>query len=186
MTSAAAQSIAGNRQSGSAANIISFKNAKPKTAGTPTAEAPRAETGTLATHVLVSVTEHQEQRQEVMGAITALNRNVAGLVRRVKKLEETVAVTRVAIPATINTLAHFGLKVKKPIPVVIEGDGEDFIASFLDANVSASGDNVQEAFQNLCDILAAEYTLFESLPDDRLGREPKRQFSVLREFVSRG
>ena len=116
-----------------------------------------------------------------MTVLNTLRRDVSGLARQVNALKEHT----VSTAATINTLATFALTVKKPIPIIIQGSGEDFIASFLDANISATGDTTQEAFHNLCDILSAKFSLFESLPSNKLGKEPARQLAVMREFIGR-
>jgi hypothetical protein len=155
-------------------------NVNPQTGG-GTSPAQSAATGTVSSHVLIAVADREAERQETMTALNTLKKDVAGLVRQIKKLKETP----ITSAATINTLATFGLTVRKPIPIIIQGCGEDFSASFLDANIGATGDTAQEAFHNLCDILAAKYSLFESLPGERLGREPARQFAVMREFIGR-
>src|SRR4051812_36638261 len=40
----------------------------------------------------------------------------------------------------ISSLGNPQVAVKKPIPVTIRSDGDEFIASFMDANISAGGD----------------------------------------------
>ena len=129
--------------------------------------------------------ERDAERQETTSALGSLQKDVATLVRQLQKLKDQVEEARTTTPATISTLSQFGLAVQKPIPIVIQGGGDNFIASFLDANVNASGDSAQEAFHNLCDVLADKYRLFDSLGPEKLGPEIKRQFGVMREFIDR-
>ena len=127
-------------------------------------------------------TKAREKLPGMRGILAAIDENVTGLVRHVQDVKEAIADTR-SLNTVITTLATEGLALKKPIPVSILIDGEDCTASFMDANISASGDTAQEAFRNLCDIIVAKFRLFESLPAKKLGREPARQLAIMREFV---
>ena len=81
----------------------------------------------------------------------------------------------------IHSFAPEPYRVKKPIPVVVRAHEGEFLASFLDANVNASGETAHEAFE------AVKALLLDML--DHLSRQPKlgpklaTRLSVLREFI---
>jgi len=59
------------------------------------------------------------------------------------------------------------------------------VASFFDANLSASGDTEREAVSNLKDMIVLSLEMFEKLSDEQLGPGPARQKVVLADFVRR-
>ena len=69
--------------------------------------------------------------------------------------------------------------------MTIEGDGEDFTATFVEANVSASGETEADAIANFKDSLLSSYELLESLPPNQLGPLPTRQWDILQDVVKR-
>lgn len=71
----------------------------------------------------------------------------------------------------------------QPIEILIEPAQGSFVASFLDANVSASGDNQQEAVHNLRGLILDIYESLRSESLDQLGPEPKRQPAVLESYL---
>ncbi|MBZ5664851.1 MAG: hypothetical protein LAO30_09635 [Acidobacteriia bacterium] len=71
------------------------------------------------------------------------------------------------------------------IPVTIEGDGEDFTATFVEANVSASGETEADAIANFKDSLLSSYEILEEMPSNELGPLPTRQWAILRDVVKR-
>lgn len=92
------------------------------------------------------------------------------------------------LPATstivpITTLHPAPFELVRDIHIVVQPSGDDFIASFFDANVNASGDTQQEAVANLKDIMLSMFRRFSAEPEDKLGPEPKRQLAVLRQFI---
>ena len=101
-----------------------------------------------------------------------------------ERKKPTKEVARI-VTTSVSTLTPAPFIVRRPIPVTIQVTDEDSIASFLEANVNASGDTLQEAFRNLCDMLIAKFDFLESLDPAKLGREPQRQLAVLREFVAK-
>src|SRR5262249_31008235 len=68
-------------------------------------------------------------RQRATALLHNLEREVAEL--KAKSDQPTT------IPVTINSLAPRSFELLKPIPVVIRVCGEDYIASFFDANINA-------------------------------------------------
>lgn len=86
----------------------------------------------------------------------------------------------------LRSLAPEPIEVIQEIPVVVRriGDeGDNFVATFHEANVNASGDTPEESVANLREILAANFQHFLSLPGSKLGPEPRRQLEVLKTFL---
>jgi len=98
---------------------------------------------------------------------------------RVKRLETK------GIPAQITTLTPAPLKLRRNIPVVIDFNGEDYTASFFDANLHGSGETDQEAFDGLRDRIVLTFEILDQHDEKKLGPEPKRQLAVLRAIISR-
>jgi len=76
------------------------------------------------------------------------------------------------------------LEVVQPFAVALRGDtdGDNFVAKFSDANISASGDSFPEAIGNLVDLIETKFLHFSELPLTQLGTEPRRQLAILRQF----
>lgn len=83
----------------------------------------------------------------------------------------------------IQTLAPEPYELIKPLLVVLERSDDQYLASFYDANVSASGDNQEEAIINFKDILIGTFDLLSSLNEDELGPMPLRHYTILREYI---
>ena len=82
----------------------------------------------------------------------------------------------------ISSLQPEPYKLLQAIPVVIQPQEQEWIASFYDANLYASGETEQEAFDNLRSLILDVY---ESLAaeKDELGPEPARQIAILKSFI---
>jgi hypothetical protein len=83
----------------------------------------------------------------------------------------------------LTTLAPRSLRMLQPIPVTIEGDGEQFTATFTEANVSASGETEADAIANFKDSLLSSYEVLSHMPASKLGPLPSRQWTVLQSVV---
>jgi predicted RNase H-like HicB family nuclease len=106
-----------------------------------------------------------------------LEQDLALQRRRLEVLE-----TRgVSCQMEIHTFSPEPYRVKKPIPITVRPHEGEFLASFLDANVNASGETEQEAFE------AVKALLLDML--DQLNHQPKlgpklaTRLAVLREFI---
>jgi predicted RNase H-like HicB family nuclease len=81
----------------------------------------------------------------------------------------------------IHTFAPQPFRVFKPIPVMIRPHDGGFLASFLDANVNASGETEQEAFEA---VKALMLDMFEHLcRQPKLGPKLASRLAVLKEFI---
>ena len=85
----------------------------------------------------------------------------------------------------IRTFAPEPYQLSSPISVTVEEDGAgSFIASFFDANISTTGENEQEAFENLKSLILDVFDSLNREAPTKLGPEPRRQLAVLRRFIS--
>ncbi len=71
----------------------------------------------------------------------------------------------------------------RDIPVVIQPAGDEYVATFYDANVNASGSTAAAALNNLKDVMLGLFDYLGSQPAGKLGPGPVRQLAVLKEFI---
>jgi hypothetical protein len=126
--------------------------------------------------------------ERLMDAVLAGLRGAArleALEKEVLLLRERVAKLEVAAPVCVmvDTLVPEHYELKKPFHVLIEPTGEEYVASFLDANLSASGDTQAEALHNLKDIVIGSYEILSRHDPSELGPGPTRELAVLKEFL---
>jgi hypothetical protein len=118
--------------------------------------------------------------------VLSLQDNVLSLTKEMESLRseirELCRMRTFVVPLT--TLAPAPFQITQQIPVTIQGDGEEFTATFTEANVSASGETEADAIANFKDSLVSTYTFLESLPADELGPLPARQWEVLRSALT--
>jgi hypothetical protein len=105
---------------------------------------------------------------------------------RLKCLEVSLAEmkSRGAVVVPIQSLAPEPFELLKPIQAVVQQIGEDYVATFFDANINASGETQEEAITNLKDLLVGSFETFAGITD-KLGPGPSRQLAVLRQFLKR-
>ena len=123
--------------------------------------------------------ERARETFETQARLAAIEMELASLRKRVGRLAR-----RVALTVPIESLAPEPYGVRKPFSVVVRQQGDDYIASFFDANVSTSGDTPEEAVLNLKDLVVAIYEDLSRHTEDQLGPGPRRQLQVLREFIA--
>ena len=98
-----------------------------------------------------------------------------------RKLDEIITARAIYV-IPISSLGPGNIKLVKPVPVVMRQEDEDFEASFIDANINASGKTELEAFEMLRDMIVSTYRLYTARHDE-LGDEPLRQLAILKEFI---
>jgi predicted RNase H-like HicB family nuclease len=82
----------------------------------------------------------------------------------------------------IHTFAPEPYAVKKPIPIVIRPHDGEFLASFLDANVNASGETEQEAFGAVKSLILDMFEHLHRQP--KLGPKLALRLAVLQDFIN--
>jgi predicted RNase H-like HicB family nuclease len=106
--------------------------------------------------------------------IEALEKEIVLLKERVGELQDNAPLT-----LTVDNLAPEPLDIVLPFAVVVSCQGEEFVARWFDANVSASGATAEEAFLNLKDMVAALFEILSKHHATKLAKGPARQFQVL-------
>ena len=89
----------------------------------------------------------------------------------------------IAVP--ISTLAPEPFELVGSIFAVIQESKDGFTASFLDANLGASGETKVEALEGLKDRIVTTFERLEGKTDDQLGPGPLRQKRVLTSLIRR-
>lgn len=85
----------------------------------------------------------------------------------------------------VQTLAPEPYDLIRPIEVVVRPVEGAFVASFFDANVSATGDTPEEAVANAKDMIVATFEALSEHKEDQLGTGLAEQRAVLRQFIRR-
>jgi hypothetical protein len=85
----------------------------------------------------------------------------------------------------ITSLAPAPFHVLKDIKAVIQPSGDEYMATFFDANINTAGCNEQEAIDNLKDLLVSRFLYLSGQPSEQLAPPLARQIAVLREFIRR-
>lgn len=112
--------------------------------------------------------------------IEGLEKEILLLRNRCDNLERTAPVI---VP--IESFAPEPYDIIKPFHVVVKFYEDQYIASFFDANLSASGGTPEEAVFNLKDMLIETFDILNELEDDKLGIGPRQQKAILKEFLAR-
>ena len=108
---------------------------------------------------------------------------------RLQKLEEEVQDLKRRLTdaagarLVVATLAPAPYEVIQEIPVWVRPEDDSYVASFVDGNVNASGETVNDAVDNLKDVMTALLESLGSLSKRRLGKGPARQLAALRAFI---
>lgn len=91
--------------------------------------------------------------------------------------------TRQTITVPVTSLAPEPLILRQPIFIVVQPDGDEFSATYFDANINATGDTQTEAVDNLKEILVSTYRRYSLLGENKLGPGPRKQLAVLRTII---
>jgi len=136
-------------------------------------------------HEIQGTEDWVHQSRAALGRLSEAFADAAATAVRIRDMEcRIVRLEQQSSRLTVLTaLATNTLKLLRPIPVAIEHTGDDFLATFFDANISASGDTAQEAFANFADVLELKFKLLNSLEENKLGPDPKRQLAILQQFI---
>ncbi|MDP6359382.1 MAG: hypothetical protein QF473_29955 [Planctomycetota bacterium] len=119
------------------------------------------------------------QAAEVFASAWDVSVRMATIERKVSKWEEDAKSTS----TSISTFAPLQIGVKRPVPVSIMFNEPDYIATFFEANINASGDTPQGAFWGLREVVAARFLRLTELNPSVLGKTPARQLHILNEFL---
>jgi len=116
--------------------------------------------------------------------LAAQNERIQRRLERLERAERSLLVP-------INTFAPRPFELTKAISVLVEpatdekGEPFEYIASFTDGAISATGDTIEESVSMLKDRMVAQFRLLTRLPRARLGRVPQRQLDSLKAVMRR-
>jgi hypothetical protein len=128
-----------------------------------------------------------EQQQQWSLTVLSLENNIRKLTTEMEELKEEIRQlcrTRTFV-VPLTTLAPAPFQIMQQIPVTIEGDGEEFTATFSEASVSGSGDTEAEAIDNFKDALLSNYDLYENMPASKLGKSIAQQWCIIKNVIRR-
>jgi len=84
----------------------------------------------------------------------------------------------------LDSLDCEAYEVFRPIRIEIrQVDDEEFVASFPPANISASGESLDDAVLQLKDLLTSLLLNYTLIKREKLGTIPRNQLAVLRSFI---
>jgi hypothetical protein len=110
---------------------------------------------------------------------------ISSLTQDVRQLQQKVAeLSSQPFTVLITTLAPEPLVLARDISAVVAPNGEDFIATYFDAGISATGDTDTEAIFNLKDMIAQTFKVLSNVPAEELGIVPQRQLASLRAVIT--
>ncbi|MGD0092240.1 MAG: hypothetical protein ABSE73_20180 [Planctomycetota bacterium] len=90
-----------------------------------------------------------------------------------------------SIIVPVDTLEPEPIEIVKPFHVVVQPYEDEFVATFFDANISATGCTEQEAVANVKDMIVMEFNFLEPKADKDLGAALRRERSVLCAMLKR-
>lgn len=122
----------------------------------------------------------RSRAEAIGGELSAIRAELALLRQRVSRVEGAAPSM-----ALIQTLAPSPYEILKPIQVLVRADGEEYTASFVDANIASGGATMEEAVENLKDLLTSMLDMLDEHTQEQLGIGPTRQLAILREFIQR-
>lgn len=109
------------------------------------------------------------------------------IASRVTRIEEKLAHLEGGRPApvtvSLGTLEPEPYELMRDIEILIEPSDDGFVASFLDANLSISGDTQHEAVTNLKALMIDAFERLHELGESKLGPGPKQQLRILGSLI---
>ncbi|HEV2803360.1 MAG TPA: hypothetical protein VGW57_00380 [Chthoniobacterales bacterium] len=130
------------------------------------------------TELLTNYSTYVNAMVERRWQMTLTDRVLSDLRSRVEYLENH---RTLVVP--VDTFGDEDFEVFQPFSVVVEPSGDEFTATLYDANVSASGETVEEAISNLKEMLLELIELFET--GVKLGAAMQKQKAVLTSLIRR-
>lgn len=110
---------------------------------------------------------------------------IEGTLRDAIKGIEQLQLQQSSVWVPIQSFAPEPYEVLKPFTVVVRPDGEEFEASFFDANLHGSGDTEEEAVSDLKFVMIESFERLSELGDDKLGPAMLKQKRILTSQIRR-
>ncbi len=80
---------------------------------------------------------------------------------------------------TISILPDPSIRVLQPIPFTVDGE---YVAVVSNTSISASGESLEEAVENLADIIALTFRLY-CRKENNLSQRLRQQLQILRRYL---
>lgn len=132
----------------------------------------------------------QERMEDIGGEVERIRERetkrtdeLATLKKEIAKLQRIVAESKRKLGNVyIQNLRHPNYVLKESIPISLELEENKVIASYYDIDMYGSGDNEEEAINDLCEVVVEYY---ESLKEDqgKLGPLPEKHWLHLRRII---
>ena len=117
--------------------------------------------------------------QQCLGSLGRIESRLEDLTGRINALQYIMG-SRIF---SISTFAPEPYDLSHPMQVTVYPVEDGFCASFLDANLQATGDTEEESVSNLKSLLLDTFDSLSSEKPQTLGPEPLKQLRVLSEFI---
>jgi len=132
----------------------------------------------LAQQAIEKLTQHELSKSIQDLRLDGIDRELRQTMSRLRRMELG---RPLLVP--IESFAPEPYELTKPFHAVLESSDAEFIATFFDANVSATGETEMDALANLKDMILA---VFEALQLEKdLGPGPSKQLTVLKQFIKK-
>ena len=141
---------------------------------------PEAAVLSAVNMALTSLSFQAKQLAEIQQNQARLSAKLDIVLQHLEELEKSRSFT-----VQLETLTPEGYQLIRPISAVLEGNGDDFTASFLEANISGTGDTEADALSALKDALVSTFEALDHLANEDLGPLPARQKVVLTSVMRR-
>jgi predicted RNase H-like HicB family nuclease len=112
--------------------------------------------------------------------LETLQEEIIMLKERVTSLEQ-----QGPLLVSIETLAPEPYLLLHPILAVVRVEQDEYVATWYDAGLAASGANPEEAVANLKDIIVAVHESLQPLSEEKMGPVPLRQYRLLARYVAK-
>jgi hypothetical protein len=87
------------------------------------------------------------------------------------------------VKVLLQSLEPDPFELSRHVEILIQPSGDGFLASFLDANLSISGDTQHEALSSLKALMVDVFEQLDQLGEEKLGPGPARQLCILRSLM---
>jgi hypothetical protein len=121
-------------------------------------------------------------------SIAKTDDRIFNIEQKLTTISEEVSKPRNQSPFTlvITTLHSSEYELRRDVPVLIEQvEEEEFVASFVDADVYTSGETMSAAIENLRAALISTLRTWSSVDTAKLGPLPRRQLATLERLLRR-
>lgn len=126
------------------------------------------------------------ERRPLENRIEVVEKELKALSARLTHVEGLHAKTvRQTVCVPVSTFAPEPFEVIRDFSVVVQPEEDSFVATLFDANISSSGETLEEAVANLKDLILMIVKDFEKEDDHSLGPAMIRQKHALLSLIRR-